>query len=281
MASARNDARTVEAQRIAAMKPGGTRDKAAEIFHKANYNLYEKVAVRFRSSAGVSMNDLDDLTQLVAMVADGLIRDPKHLGTGNVFASTLKRFSSAKLRDWSFSSENTGIAGASGARRREMIVAQVYPNLKIALGREPTTAELVDAANAEMAKRRSNPTKGGRITERDVHGLRMLPTDFEAELAGGFGGASLPADGVLDPVEMAPFANLVVDACYHHDTDLGRLCELYLEPFLQDPASVDRTIKELAIEVGRNTDWVRRSIHEINGIARDVLREDFGITGTG
>lgn len=281
MASARNDKTTVEAQRIAAMEPGRLQERAVSRFHRDNYRLYEQIAVRFRTSAGVSINEIDDLTQVVAMVADSLIRDPKHLSTGNLFASTLRRFSSSKLRDWSFSSENTGIAGASGARRREMTVAQVYPSLKTSLGREPTTAEIIDAANEEMSMRRSNPTKGGRITERDVHGLRMLPTDFDAELAGGFGGAVLPVDGVLDPTEMAPFATLVVEACFHHGADLGRLSELYLEPFLKENAAPDRTVKELSAEVGRNTDWVRRSVHEINGIARDILREDFGISKIG
>lgn len=273
----RTDTATAKAIAIAEMPDSRARTRAIERFHSDNYTLYEKVALRFRTKAGIARGEVEDLTQIVAMVADTIIRDPKPYRTGSMFSAVLSARCQSKLRDWSFSAEHTGIGGASGAKRREMMVARTARALATTLGRDPNVEEIVTAANEEMMNRRSNPGKSGRITERDVTGLRLMPNDFDTELLGGFDGPSIPGDTVLDPIELRPFAERIIEECTDKDPKLGELAEVFLSQFLSDDAGIEPSMKEMAQMISRSADWVRRSVHDIREIAREILRNELDI----
>lgn len=267
------------AQAIARMKHGPARDRQVWLFHKEHYALYRQVATRFRTRAGVPASELDDLTQMVAMVSDTILNDSELDRSHMSYYALLVTRTNAKLRDWSFSGEYTGIGGGSGARRRGMYVARVTLALRESLGREPTIDEIVTEANAEMARRRSNPTKSGKITERDVAGMNIIPSDLDLDVLGGFAGPVLPGDVALDPAELRPFAMQVVAVCTAQNPALGMLAEVYLTPYLQEDAGYEPTVKELSTRLARPPEWVRKGVHDIHRIAKKVLEDDLGIDG--
>jgi hypothetical protein len=272
------DTSTIEAQRIANMADGVRRERAVEDFHRAHYSAYAVVARRFRQKAGIDKAHVDDLGQIIALVADGLIRDAKVWESGSMFLALLQRRTSSKLRDWSFTADNTGLGGGTAAMRRRLLVAKVSRELATELGRQPTDEEVVEAANHDQAMRMSTPGKAGRITTDDVTGVKVTATDIPEDILGGHLGPRMAGEGDLDPTEMGPFAELVIARATEERGELfGSLAAIYLSGFIDEATGFPPDMKDLAPQFDRSVDWVRRSIHEIHVICRSVLEDDFGI----
>ena len=81
-------------------------------------------------------------------------------------------------RSYYRSSAVTVASGMDAIKRHERVLARAQAEQRMALGSEPTAAEVADAANARVAARRADPSKQRRYTPDFVH--EVLDRRFEA-----------------------------------------------------------------------------------------------------
>lgn len=274
------DPSTAEAYRIAAMDDGVMRERAVQDFHRTHDRLYVNIARQFKERTGVAPSDLDDLTQVVRIEANDMITNGR-MRSGYPFGSNLRQNLRSKLRDWSYSSQRTGLTGASGAMRRHVDAGKSGGLLEQRLGRPPTTKEIVEAARDEMKHRRSNPTKGGLIAEVDVTGVRVTPYERVDDVVGGYLGPGVFGSSSLSAVEIRPFIRRLIARADEAPAPFGELARVYFAQFVEDEISdADLTdIATVAKHLGRTRKWVREHINELHALAREILAEDFGIEG--
>jgi hypothetical protein len=277
-----SDPSTAEVYEIAAMEDSSRRDRRIDDFHRRHLQLYRRVVFRFRAQTGVEAMHQDDLVQEVWLAADAIVRTPGAMRSGSTFATVLQQNTRSKLRDWSYSSARTGIAEASGMHRRQVLTRAVARQLEEQLGRPPTHDEIVRATQDELQVRRSNPSKGGRVKPSDIHGMKVQPSEEIPEAVdqlGGIFGPATYATSSLDRTELEPFLREVVDAAFAEREPLGQLAAVYFAPFLDDTGLADMpSVDEVARELDRNRDWVRKNVGLLHKIARRVLEESYGIT---
>lgn len=273
---------TTEVYAIAEMDDSTRRDRRIDAFHRSNLKLYERIAFRFRAQTGVEAMHHEDIVQEVWIVADGIVRTPGSMRTGSSFVTVLQQNTRSKLRDWSYSGQRTGIAEASGMHRRQVLARTVARQLEEQLGRAPTHDEIVRAAQAELQARRSNPSKGGRVKPSDIHGMKLVPSDDLPEAVDQIGGIFDPATfatSSLDRTEIEPFVREVIEAAYRRSEPLGHLAGIYFAPYLEATGLADMpAVDDVARELDRTRDWVRKHINVLHQVAREVLEERYGIT---
>lgn len=278
-----NDAVTAEVYAIAAMADSSRRNRRIDDFHRANLKLYDRIAFHFRAQTGVEPMHHEDIVQEVWIVADGIVRTPGAMRAGS-FVTVLQQNARSKLRDWSYSSQRTGIAQASGMHRRQVLARSVARQLEEQTGRPPTHDEIVRATQAELQARRSNPSKGGRVKPSDIHGMKLVPSDDLPEpvdQVGGIFGPATFATSSLDRTEIEPFVREVISAAFERSEPLGQLAGIYFAPFLEVTGLTDMpSVDAVAQELDRTRDWVRKHINVLHQVAREVLEERYGITSS-
>lgn len=280
--STERDAVTREVYAIAEMGDSPRRDRRIDDFHRNNRKLYERIAFRFRAQTGVEAMHHEDIVQEVWIVADGIVRVPGSMRSGSSFVTVLQQNTRSKLRDWSYSGQRTGIAEASGMHRRQVLARSVARQLEAELGRPPTHDEIVRATQAELNARRSNPSKGGRVKPSDITGMKVVASDDLPEPVDQLGGVFGPATfgtSSLDRTELEPFLTEVIEAAFAQSENLGQLAAIYFAPFLHATGLTDMpAVDEVARELDRTRDWVRKNVSVLHQIAREVLSERYGIT---
>lgn len=172
--------------------------------------------------------------------------------------------------------QSTAVTPASGmttAMRRQRHAAATRSKLRMALGREPEDHEVIESANADMLKRRSNAAKQGvLITETDLEPLQpALDIDDHQ------GGAAYQDDeALLAPVEAAQLIALIVEDCTSESAVLGSAATSWLGSLYAEVPSIG-TPKEVAMDLDVDLEEAAELMDLVRERAQELCISRFGI----
>jgi hypothetical protein len=182
-------------------------------------------------------------------------------------AAYLRRVAARSGDRYFHSSARTGLTGATGAARRASRARMTAGALTVALGREPTTAEVIAAMNEQASATRADPVKQGALV-RAAADLLDQPVLLDEHV---------PAEGRLeDEVFGRISAELAVrrtiELCRAMNPELGEVADAWLGGSLAEPPVIP-TVAELAELASRRPDEIRAMLDECRIVAELVCLE--------
>ena len=171
----------------------------------------------------------------------------------------------------------TVASGMTTALRRQRHVARHREILRQTLGREPEADEIIEAANADMRARRSNPEKQGvlvDLTDLDVIVPAADFADHDREVT------HEDDNALISPVEGRALVRRIIDACAEADEVYGAAAKAWLGQMYAEPPYMG-TAADVATELGVTASKAERVFTAVRAIAVDLCRREFGISFPG
>lgn len=176
-----------------------------------------------------------------------------------------------RVRLYYLGPEFSGLAEATQQKIRTRRAESVRGRLRMTLGREPSTSEIVDAANRDLLERRSNPAKSGDlIAPGDVQRSFDILTIDLFDLATVMHWDE-PSTIELDRTEARALARLIVEECERIDPKLGEVAKEWVS-MVQDPIGKAKP-SELAEATDSTPQDVYQSVSRVRRVARRILSD--------
>lgn len=229
-----------------------------------------------RVSGDVNRQHLDDVVHVSVERSMTMLRelvDPnKHKNVTNWY-SYLYGACRYASQSYFHSGEVTVASGMTSALRRQRQLGRMREKLRGNLGREPEDQELIDAVNADMRARRSNPEKQGVLV--NLADLQLITpaadfNDYDRAIDDS------DDDSPIAPVEGKKLVRTIIERCDQVSTVYGRTARVWIGGMYAEPPVLGTTgdvAKELSIGLVE-ADTV---LETVRGIARDIARREFGV----
>lgn len=227
-----------------------------------------------RKNGDTNYRHREDLTSVAAErvleVLNESLEPGKHENVENWYAYLYGVTSYAVLAYFN-SSDVTVAGGMTALMRRQRLVARTREELRSQLGREPEAQEIIDAHNAKMRSRRSNPEKQGALVElADLENILPVADIDDHDRAVS------ADDAVIAPVEAKQLIEHIIDACYGVSPQLGQTAQVWVgaaysePPYIGDVKDVAQTVQVTRRRAGELLTQAREH-------ARDLANRVYGI----
>lgn len=229
-----------------------------------------------RINGDIGGNHRDDVVSVVAERVLCILREStepgKHENVDNWYSYLYASGRYASLAYFN-SSKVTPSSGMVSVVRKQRHIARVKEVLRGRLGREPDHQEVMDAANADMRSRRSNPEKQGVLV--DLSDLKVIiPT---ADVANHDRAIVTDEQALLAPVEGRELIKLIVESCGEISPELGRAAHSWIGNMYSEPPSLG-TAADIALALDISTAKASRLLSSARDTARDLCSRRFGIS---
>jgi hypothetical protein len=227
-----------------------------------------------RKNGDTTYRHREDLTSVAAErvleVLNESLLPGKHENVENWY-SYLYGVTSYAVLAYFNSSDVTVAAGMTSLMRRQRLVARTREELRGKLGREPEPQEIIDAHNAKMRTRRSNPEKQGALVElADLENILPVADIQDHDRAIG------QDDEVIAPVEAKQLIETVIDSCFKISPHLGQTAEVWLgNAYAQPPYIGDEKDVAQTVQVTRRK--ATEMLTQVRDIAQDIANRVYGV----
>lgn len=271
---------THDAVRAIAAASGRQRQYLIEDFFKARQGLFVRIGHGLCRNFGVAAAQHgDDFASMVSEEAYKMLNeqlaDEDALNQVQVWEAMLKMRSKQVVRDF-LDKEMAPATKMSSTFRRVRVLNQTRDEMRLALSREPTDAEVVAEHNTRMHANRANPVKQGMLATVDDLAVYRATADVDDHDYA----QPIDAEFVLHSVEGPKFIKLLVERTAEYNERLGEAAHLWLAGLYSEDGNPPRigTPDEIAEALDVSPSTARSYIRKIREYAVTVASEAFGIT---
>jgi hypothetical protein len=223
----------------------------------------------------------DDVHVIVQQVAWGMLVDQAQ----HTWASAYDSWSQAmalgaqnKVKAFAESADYLGVSGASTLTRRQRML-EARRQAMLAGGFEASPQDVVDAHNQEMHRTRSDPARQGVLaTTEDMIRLGTLPLEFANDPTTYMPSTGSESDCPLLTTDAKELIRKVLIRCDATNGTMRQVAHAVYGQALSEPPFI-ATAREAAEISGLGVDKVRRHLREVDDLLRQILAEEYGITG--
>ena len=228
-----------------------------------------------RVGGDVTLQHIDDVVSVCVERMIVMLKEARDLGrhaeVDNWYAYLYGSCRYAALA-YFHSPEVTPASGMTAVMRRQRHVARTRNELRARLGREPKDDEIIEAANAKMRERRSNPEKQGALV--DVSDLTVvLPA---TDIADYDRAAESDDAAAITPVEGRMLVQFIVDAAAEVSPQMATAARAWIGGMYAEPPRLG-SVADIAEQCEVSTQRATRIVALLRDLAREVTQSEFGV----